>query len=593
MTEQKIVEIPFRITVKELSAKMNLEVGEVLKKLMDNGIITGLNEYIDYETAFIIAEELGFEPKLVESVSEKKEMTFEKLQEILSSELQNDRDLSSRPPIVTILGHVDHGKTTLLDTLKKTHIADKEAGGITQHISAYQVEKNKRLITFIDTPGHEAFQAMRQRGANIADIAILVVAADDGVKPQTKEVIEFILKNKIPVIVAINKIDKPEANVNRVKQKLAENGLLVEGYGGEILVSEISAKNNIGLDKLLENILLLEEIYNFRANPKRNAMGVVLEAHKDSRKGPLATVLIKTGFLKTGQDILVGKISGKIRRLENYAGKNIPFAGPSMPVVVAGLEDIPQTHDILQVIDQVTAKKKRLIKKIGTSNLIGSGPIDSQQFMKNIDENKKTRFCIILKADVQGTLEAIAQIIENIPSDEIRTEIIVKGVGKITETDVKNAQAASNCLVYGFSVDIDPSAKSLARNLGIDIKKFDIIYELIKDIKAEMSKLLSPEIEKIELGKLKILAVFRTAKNSIIAGGKVVSGKIVKGENLEITRNKESIGIGKLVQLQHNKEDVAEVKEGLECGITFEGRDKIEVGDTLLCFKEEKKERKI
>lgn len=590
-SEKKIIKLPFRLTVKELAEKINTPVVELLKKLMENGIMASLNEYIDYETAFIIAEEFGFIAELSHESTDKEEISFEKLKEMMSLEQQDGKDLTERPPIVTILGHVDHGKTTLLDTLRKTHIAEKEAGGITQHINAYQVEKSGKLITFIDTPGHEAFQAMRQRGAIIADIAILVVAADDGVKPQTEEIIKFVLENKIPLVVAINKIDKPEANVNRVKQELAEHQLLVEGYGGSIPFSEISAKNNIGLDKLLENILIISELSQFKANQKRGALGVVLEAHKDSHKGPLAIVLIKTGTLKTGQNVLVGSVSGKIRRIEDYTGKTIKSASPSMPVSIIGLESIPQTHDILQVIDETTAKKRKLIRQVETGK-INAGQMSSKQLIQNIDKKNKAKFCLILKTDVQGTLEALEQIIGNIPSDEIQAEVIAKNVGAITETDVKNSQTA-NCFVYGFNVSVDPSAKSLAKNLNIELKTFNVIYELIEDIKKEMSKMLVPNVEKIELGRLKILAVFKTGKNSSIAGGKVSSGKLIKGENIEINRGGKIIGIGKLSQLQQNKADVAEVKEGLECGITYDGKEKIEVGDVLICFKEEKTERKI
>ncbi len=591
MPEEKTLKIPFQITVKDFAKKMGLDVAEVLKKLMENGIMTHLNALIDYETAFIIAQEFGFQPELDQIQTSKEEIDFDKLKEILSLENQNEKDLSPRPPVITILGHVDHGKTTLLDTLKKTHIADKEAGGITQHISAYQVEKKGQLITFVDTPGHEAFKEMRKRGALIADIVILVVAADDGVKPQTKEVIDFVLENKIPIIVAINKIDKPEANVAKVKQELAEHQIFLEGYGGEIPFCEISAKNNLGLDNLLDNILLLAELKNFKVNNKRNALGIVLESQKDSRRGILTTVLIKTGTLKIGQDVLVGNISGKIKRIEDYAGKSISSAPPSSPVSISGLEHIPHSHDILQVLDKELAKKRNLINNLSPSS-DNRVKLSSKSLIKNIDDFNKTKFFIILKADTQGTLEALEQIIQTIPSDEIKAEIISHSTGSISESDIKKAQIAG-CAVYGFGVAIESGAKSLAKNLSIPIKSFKIIYELVEDIKIEMSKLLSPEINEVELGKLKVLAVFKIAKNSTIAGGKVISGKMVKGENIKIFKGKEEIGKGVLSQLQHNKDDVSEVKEGLECGITFEGKGKIEVGDYLICFKEEKTLRKI
>ena len=328
--EKKVIKVPFRVTVGDLAKRLEVSVAEVIKQLMADGIMAGINEVIDFETATIIANEMGFETELDQSATQEV-LTLEKLDEILKLEKENQRGLESRPPVVTILGHVDHGKTTLLDALKKTHVAEKEAGGITQHINAYQIKYKNRLATFIDTPGHEAFQAMRERGASLADIAILVVAADDGVKPQTAEVIKFILEKKIPTVVAINKIDKPAANVNKVKQELAENGLLVEGYGGQVPVNEISAKQKIGLEGLLETILLMADVEDFKADPYRAALGVVLEAHKDPRKGPVATVLIKTGTLFKGQDVLVGDIFGRVRNLEDYTGRSVNEASSQLP----------------------------------------------------------------------------------------------------------------------------------------------------------------------------------------------------------------------------------------------------------------------
>ncbi len=589
---KKTIKIPTQITVKELAEKMEIPVTDLLKKMMENGIITNMNEVVDYETAYLISEELGFEVMLDETTASREAMDFEKLSEIIQIEKENKEQLQPRPPVVTILGHVDHGKTTLLDTLKKTRIAEKEAGGITQHISAYQAEKNNQLITFIDTPGHEAFQSMRQRGATIADIVILVVAADDGVKPQTQEVIDFINKNKIPVIVAINKIDKPEANVNKTKQELAEKGILLESYGGNIPFNEISAKKNQGLDGLLDSILQMTEKNKYAANKNRSALGIVLEAHKDTRKGPIATALIKTGTLKIGDNILAGRAYGKVRRIEDYSGKPISLAEPSTPVNIVGLNSAPESQDILQVVEKNKDIKKRNLLSRAADAESSVHPLSSKQLINTIDEKNKRHFYILLKADVQGTLEALRQIIDSISTEEVVPEVFEQSVGAISESDVKKSQSG-HCVIYGFNVPVEPRAEALAKNMGVEIKTFKVIYELIKDLKKQLSKLLEPEVEKQELGKLKILAIFKTGKNSCIAGGKVTSGKMIKGEKIEIIRQNKTIEQGRLAQLQHNKEDVEEVKEGLECGLTYEGKENIEMGDILVCYKEEEKRREI
>lgn len=591
--DKKTIKIPFQITVGEFASRLDLDIATVIKKLMENGIIATINETIDYETAVIIAQELGFETEPDQVLSDKDVVTLEKLRDILRLEKEQKSKLDPRPPIVTILGHVDHGKTTLLDTLRKTRIAEKESGGITQHINAYQVKKKDRLITFIDTPGHEAFQAMRERGASIADIAVLVVAADDGVKPQTREVVKFILENKIPAVVAINKIDKPEANSNKVKQELAEIGFLLEGYGGEIPFNEISAKNNVGLDELLDTVLLVADIHNFQSVQDREALGIVLEAHKSPGKGPLATILIKTGTLKVGQDVMVGSIEGRIRKIEDYAGNSIPRALPSMPVTIVGLSDVPKSNDVLQIKKgKLDKKRRRLIQEIASQKISKPGAISSKEMIQNIDQYLGKKYSLVLKSDTQGTLEAIKQILASIESSEITLDIIREGVGPITETDIHSAQT-NNATVYGFNVFPTSVAKRLSESFKIKTKTFSIIYELIEDIKSEMSEMLEPEIKRIDIGRLKLLAVFKNTKKGMVVGGKVMNGKIIKGEKVDILREKEPIGTGSIVQLQHNKQDVGEVKEGLECGLAYEGKEKASAGDVLLCYKEDKIKRKI
>lgn len=591
MAEREVIKIPYQLTVKELSQRLGLGISEVIKKLMENGIMASINDTIDYETATIISQELGFETEPDQQLDQEEFITIEKLDEIIHLENENKDKLQSRPPVVTILGHVDHGKTTLLDTLRKTRIAEKESGGITQHITAYQVRKKGKFITFIDTPGHEAFAAMRERGASIADIAVLVVAADDGVKPQTKEVIDFLNSHKIPTVVAINKIDKPEANINKVKQELAEKGILLEGYGGDVPYNEISAKNNIGLDDLLDTILLVAEVHDFKADFERDGLAVVLEAHKDPQKGPLATVLVKTGALKIGQDVLAGRISGRIRKIEDYAGRSIEKATPSVPVTIIGLSNVPQSNDVLQV-EQSSKFARRKARSAGFGSVAKSSDLSSKQIIQNIDDSKVTRLPILLKADVQGTLEAIVQILDTIKNDEVRVDIIEQSAGAITESDIKVAQS-SDAIVYGFGVNPTSVATRMAQGAAVKIKTFNVIYELIEDVKNELSELLEPEVVRTDLGKMKVLAVFKSAKNEMIVGGKVTMGKLEKGAKMDLLRDDQLIDSGQLSQLQHNKEDVEQCKSGLECGITYRGKQKIQTGDVLECYKEDLVKRKI
>ncbi len=590
---KKIVRIPSRVSVKKLSEILGLPVGIIIGELMKNGILATINEQVDFETASIVAQYLGFEVE--EKVSlEEGIMTLEKLLEALKREKEEGENLRSRPPVVTILGHVDHGKTTLLDKIRKTSVAAKESGGITQHISAYQVKKRGKLITFVDTPGHEAFSAMRERGVSLADIAILVVAADDGVRPQTKEVIEYLLEKKIPTIVAINKIDKPEANISRVKEELGKNGIMVEEWGGQVLCSEVSAKNNVGIDKLLENILLLTEIEDFKADYKREALGVVLESHLDPKKGAVATILIKTGTLKEGQDIVVGKIFGRVRRLEDFSGKRLSEALPSMPVSIFGLSATCQTNDVLQAVSSRAAAK---IKSHQSQNLENGLKKDEtisnfQKIRKRINDEKIKKLKIVLKADVQGSIEAIEQILSEIKSEEIGIDYIYLGVGNITESDIRQAKN-SQATLFGFNVEITPVAKRLAEAGEVEIKSYKVIYELVEEIKVRLSALLPPLVERLDFGKLKVLAIFKNGKRDMIVGGKVVSGKIVNHSLIEVMRNENVIGKGKLVNLQQNKIDIDEVIENKECGITFEGETKIKEGDLLISYKEEIKTRTL
>ncbi|HPN54875.1 MAG TPA: translation initiation factor IF-2 [Candidatus Moranbacteria bacterium] len=585
------VKIPASVTVKKFSEILNLPVSQIITELLKNKILATINEEIDFDTAAIIAQDLGFVTEIDLEVSDSTNLTVEKLIEICKKEKESGKNLRPRPPVVTILGHVDHGKTTLLDTIRKASVAAKEAGGITQAISAYQAKKKGNLITFIDTPGHEAFSGMRERGVSIADIAVLVVAADDGVRPQTKEVIEYLKDKKIPTVVAINKIDKPEANPQRVKQELADNGILIEQWGGNVISANVSAKQNIGIDDLLDSILLVSEVEEFKADDKRDGLAVVLESNLDPQKGPVATVLIKTGTLKVGQDVTVGTTYGRIRKMEDFTGKSLESAGPSTPIMIMGLNSTPNTNDVLQVVDgKAIARLKS--KEFSTGLLEQKDRSISQKISQGIEEGQVQKLNLILKADVQGSLEAIEQILDAVKTEEVVINFVATGVGNITESDIKIG-APANALILGFNVETTPVAKRLAETSNLTIKTFKIIYELVEEVKKTILDMLPPEIVRIDHGKVNVLAIFKTGKHDMIVGGRVTDGKIIKGALVEVRRDGEIIGRGKLEALQQNKNVTAEVGQGNECGITFEGSTRIKEGDTLLVYSEEEKKRTI
>ena len=496
-----------------------------------------------------------------------------------------------RPPIVVVLGHVDHGKTSLLDVIRKTSVAEKESGGITQHIGAYQTKIKDKLITFLDTPGHEAFTAIRSRGVKVADIAILVVAADEGVKPQTKEAIKIIQEEEIPVIVAINKIDKEGASSQKVKQELAAENILVEDWGGQVPVVEISAKKNQNIEALLEMIVLVAELEDLKEDLSLPAQGVIIESNMDKRKGHVATVLIHKGIIRVGDWIVAGTVIGRIKSMEDFLGNLVTEAIPSQPVQVVGWTSAPA---IGKEFNSALSKDEAETK---AGNNIDSTPLF--EFFKGTvetnDENKKF-LNIILKSDVSSSLEAIEKSLQAIKSDEVGYRVLHYDIGNISESDIKTA-VGSKAKVIGFRVDIDSSAKKMAEKEGVEINNFDVIYELIEYIRKEMENLLEPETRRNFLGKVKILAVFKTDSRSQIIGGKVTSGKIMRGALVEVTRNNAKLISGKITQLQHNKADSTEVKEGLECGMKFEksipSEWDIKEGDVLEAYEEEKIARNL
>jgi len=588
--EQKQIPISSTIRVKDFAEKLKLPLPKVMAELMKNGVLSSMNEEIDFDTAAIVGEELGF--SIIEDKKtgeEKEKTTSEKLESLLN---EDDKDkLQGRPPVVVVMGHVDHGKTKLLDAIRKTNIIEGESGGITQHIGAYQATRKNKLITFIDTPGHEAFTTMRSRGARVADIAILVIAADDSIQPQTKESIKIIKSAGLPMVVAINKIDKPDANPEKVKQDLATLNLTPEEWGGKTITVPISAKQGTGLDDLLEMILLVAETEKeqIMANPDRLAVGTIIESHVDRGEGPVATVLIQNGTLKAGDLAEVtGTFYGKIRAMKNFKGEDVTEALPSMPVKILGLKAAPSVGDILQVqenIDRKSRVKKYQLRQQATDY---TKPTEVKK-----DKNQEIKSLnLVLKADVLGSLEAIIASLTKIEHAEVAINIIAKGLGNINESDIKRAEAAK-AVIFGFHVKPTQDADDLAREKKVEIKLYEIIYKLLEDAKDRLERLLSPEVIKTELGRLKALAIFHKENKSMVVGGSVTKGKILPGAKVDVFREKQKLATGTITQLQVNKVDVNEATQGQECGLKYEGKAVIEEGDTLEVYQEEVKDKKL
>ena len=579
--EKREIKIPNFITIRNFSSLTGEPVNEVLAELMKNGIFSSLNEKIDFDTAAIIGADLGLNIVAADAgAAELATAETDILKQILSQE--NEADLKPRPPIIVVMGHVDHGKTKLLDAIRKTDVVAGEAGGITQHIGAYQIKHNGQAITFIDTPGHEAFTAMRNRGARIADIAILVVAADGGVKPQTVEAFRIIEAAKIPFVVAINKIDKPEANLELVKRELGEQlNIIPEDWGGQIVCLPISAKNNTGISELLDLLLLTAamEEKNIKANPATTATGTIIESHLDRGQGPVATVLIQNGTLRVGDPLSFNGIDyGKVRAMADHLGKNVAAAGPSLPVKIIGLKTAPAIGDIMQVGQGERVKIRKMAK-----------PAD--ETIKPSEEKKESAggksINLIIKSDVLGSGEAIEESLAKIETPEIKINILSKGLGNITEGDITRAEATS-AKIFGFNVQVTPLAAKLAREKNVEIKSYKIIYELISDVKARVDGLIEQELERVDLGRLKVLALFRTEKNNQIIGGRVLDGRVEAGSLIEVLRDKQIIAQGKLIKLQIAKQDVSVVEVNQECGISYEGKPVIQVDDILQIYKMEK-----
>jgi len=569
------------IAIKELSEKLEVRAKDVIKRLLDKGIFATINQTLDGQTAAEIARAFGAEASVV---------SYE--EEILQEEEVTDRpeDLRGRPPVVTVMGHVDHGKTSLLDAIRQTNVAAHEAGGITQSIGAYQVEAQGRKLTFIDTPGHEAFTMMRARGARVTDVVVLVVAADDGVMPQTLEAINHARAANVPIVTAINKIDKPEAQPERVKRQLTEHGLMPEEWGGQTVTVEVSAKKRTNLDLLLEMILLVSDLQQLKANPKRLATGTVLEAKLDRGRGPVATLLVQNGALRVGDSFIIGPIYGKVRAMFDYRGRPMIEALPSSPAEVLGLEDVPQAGDRLQVIDD-TLKARQIAlhrqAKHREAALAKSARLTLEQLHEQLAAGDVKELPLIIKADVQGSVEVLADTLSKLSTDRVKVKVIHAGVGAVTETDVLLA-SASNAVIIGFNVRPERKATELAQLERVDIRLHTIIYNVTDEIKKAMTGLLAAVFKEITLGRAEVRETFRISNVGMVAGCYLQEGKITRDASIRLVRDSVVVYQGRVRSLRRFKDDVAEVRSGMECGIALENFSDVKIGDVLESFVKER-----
>ena len=594
--EKQMVRLPHIMTVRDFSVLLNIPVTKVIQTLMNNGILAAMNEKIDFDSASIIAEDLGFIPE---------HETGETIEEaasgidIIKDLMEREKDaLVSRPPVVVVMGHVDHGKTKLLDSIRKTNVIAQESGGITQHIGAYQVTKlfkntgEEKTLTFLDTPGHEAFTTMRSRGARIADIAILVVAADDGVKPQTVEAIKIIKAANLPVVVAINKIDKPDANMERTKRELSEHGLIPEDWSGNTICVPISAKQGTGIEDLLETVLLIADMEkaNIMANAKGETIGTIIESHIDKHEGPVATLIVQNGTLRKNDYLVIDNVLyGKVRAMKDYRGKLIEEALPSQPVKIIGFKAAPVVGYIIQAtcaLDKNFESVKKDIKRSAASSIAITPRIVEEKDSDTQSVN------IILKTDTLGSLEAITNALTKIDNPEVKVKIVSRDIGAITSTDILNAEATKS-MIAGFHVTASNSALQIASEKNVEVRLYKIIYELIDDIKIRVETLLAPEIHRIILGTLTVMAIFRTEHTSMIVGGRVEEGVIEQSARVQVIRNGIRITEGKISRVQSGKQEIPQAKSGQEIGIAFEGKPLIEKNDTIQAYKDERKKRTL
>ena len=589
------VELPSSVSVTDLAAALSVSHADVIKELIRNGIFATINQSIDFDTASLVAGELGIET-VERGVAQRAAAEAASQQEIVAPGSEEEGagkrvifteeeagDLVTRAPIVTIMGHVDHGKTSLLDAIRSTSVATAERGGITQHIGASEVDHNGKRIVFLDTPGHEAFTAMRARGAQVTDIAIIVVAADDGVMPQTKEAIDHVRAARVPMIVAINKIDKPDANPDRVKQELADNKVLIEEFGGDVIAVPVSAKQKTGLDDLMEMILLVADLQDLKANPNRAAIGTIIESKVAKGRGNVATVLVQTGTLKIGDVVTVGRTFGRVRALQNAAGKRVKAAEPATAVEIIGLSDLPEAGDILRVVpDEKTARDMAEAIEQATSAGDGKTAFTLEDISAQIQASEVKELRVVLKTDVQGSLGAIRHALERLNTAEVRVNIVSEGAGDINESDVQLA-SASEAVVIGFNTKLDPGATRAVDALGVDVRMYDVIYKLTDDVGLALNGMLTPkQVEQIE-GHAEVRMVIKAGKAGNVAGSYVVDGRIVRGGLVRLFRGGKVVEEGRVESLKRFKDDVREVAMGFECGIGL-GSIEIAEGDLVECY---------
>ncbi len=577
---KRIIKISETITVGELAKRMGIKANDLIRSLMKMGLMATINHPLDFDTATLLATEFGYE---IENVAID-------LDEMLEAAPDTPESLLKRPPVVTIMGHVDHGKTSLLDAIRQTNVIAGEAGGITQHIGAYDVELKGRKITFLDTPGHEAFTAMRARGAKVTDIVILVVAADDGVMPQTREAVNHSKAAGVPIIVAVNKIDKPEAKTERVKQELMEFGLVSEEWGGDTTMVEVSAKKRLNLEELLEMVLLQADVMDLKANPNKAARGTIVEAKLDKGRGPVATVLVQEGSLKIGDYFVAGINSGRVRAMQNDRGEKVLAAGPAMPVEVIGFTGVPDAGDIfVSMVDEKQAKEIASYRqqKMRETELAKHSKLSLEQLYEKIQKGEVKDLNVIVKADVQGSVEAVAESLRKLSTDAVRLNVLHSSVGAITETDV-NLASASNAIILGFNVRPEVKAHALADKEGVDVRLYNIIYDAVEDIKKAMEGLLEPTLREKHLGRAEIREVFSVPKIGNVAGCYVLDGKVVRNARVRLLRDNVVVFEGKMSSLRRFKDDVKEVATGYECGIGLENYNDIKVSDIIEAFEIEK-----
>lgn len=579
------LELPASIVIRDLALKIEKSPIDLIKKLMTNGVMATINQTVDFDTAAIVVGEYGFDAVLeaIEESSKEEAGEVPLWRQMIAGE--NTSLLKARPPVITILGHVDHGKTSLLDAIRQTEVAAGEAGGITQHIGAYQVEKKGRLITFLDTPGHAAFTQMRARGAQGADIVVLVVAADDGVMPQTREAIAHAKAARVPMIVALNKVDKANANPDRVKQQLAELELVPDDWGGNTMVVSVSAKQKQGIDDLLEGILLVADSNEIKANPNGKVMGTVIEAELDKSKGVLATLLVQNGTLESGDIVVAGTAYGKLRAITDHKGKPIKKAGPSTPVAVMGLSGMPSAGDIFQVVDSEKEARNIVAERTDAAKTLSQTKkkVSLEDLFANVQAGEAKGLNLIVKADVQGSLDPIVTELNKLGQGEIGLHILHAETGNIGNNDVMLA-SASKAIIIGFNVQADVDGRRLAEKEGVDIRLYEIIYRMTEDIEKALNGMLEPKLVEKTLGRAQVLDVFSASKFGKVAGCKVTDGELRRGARVRLFRGADMIYEGDLSSLRHEKEDVKEIRQGFECGVGFKSFNDIQPGDQLVCY---------